>query len=246
MENIQTTDKNAKEIVDFAKQNLIEKLKASGWADFLKTFLHSSNFDDIIYKLWDAKNQGQRFTPQLKDVFRAFEVCPINSVKVIIVGQDPYPTLGVADGIAFSCSKTEKVQPSLQYIFDAIKKTVYNGADVELDKNLINWSNQGVLLLNSAFTCQIGKPGTHYEIWKEFMAFAIDMMSYGLDKTIWVFMGKKSQELSELVDEDKHIIINTSHPASAVYTGKKEWDCNDVFNKVNEALLEMNVSPIKW
>jgi len=69
MENIQTTDKNAKEIVDFAKQNLIEKLKASGW-------------------LWDAKNQGQRFTPQLKDVFRAFEVCPINSVKVIIVGQD--------------------------------------------------------------------------------------------------------------------------------------------------------------
>ena len=76
MENIQTTDKNAKEIVDFAKQNLIEKLKASGWADFLKTFLHSSNFDDIIYKLWDAKNQGQRFTPQLKDVFRAFEECP--------------------------------------------------------------------------------------------------------------------------------------------------------------------------
>ena len=128
----------------------------------------------------------------------------------------------------------------MQYIFDAIKKTVYNGADVELDKNLINWSNQGVLLLNSAFTCQIGKPGTHYEIWKEFMAFAIDMMSYGLEKTVWVFMGKKSQELSELVDEDKHIIINTSHPASAVYTGKKEWDCNDVFNKVNEALLEKN------
>ena len=162
------------------------------------------------------------------------------------MGQDPYPTLGVAHGIAFYCSKTEKIQPSLQYIFDAIKKTVYNGADVELDKNLINWSNQGVLLLNSAFTCQIGKPGTHYEIWKEFMAFAIDMMSYGLDRTIWVFMGKKSQELSELVDEDKHIIINTSHPASAVYTGKKEWDCNDVFNKVNEALLEMNVPPIKW
>lgn len=172
--------------------------------------------------------------------------CKKQKIKNFYDNKLPYPSLGVADGIAFSCSKTEKIQPSLQYIFDAIKKTVYNGADVELDKNLINWSNQGVLLLNSAFTCQIGKPGTHYEIWKEFMAFAIDMMSYGLEKTVWVFMGKKSQELSELVNEDKHIIINTSHPASAVYTGKKEWDCNDVFNKVNEALITLDAKPIKW
>lgn len=246
MENISTTDKESQEIVKNVKENLIGRIKESGWSDFLKTFLHSSNFDDIIYKLWNAKNQGIRFTPQLKDVFRAFEECPINSLKVIIVGQDPYPTLGVADGIAFSCSKTDKVQPSLQYIFDAIKKTVYNGADVELDKNLSNWSNQGVLLLNTALTCQIGKPGTQYDIWKEFTAYLIDMMNHSLESCVWVFMGKKAQELNDLVDEDKHIIINTSHPASAVYTGKKEWDCNDVFNKVNEALGSLNAKLIKW
>ena len=240
-------EQNQQEIIKSAKEALINRLKPSGWADFLKTFLHSSNFDDIIEQLWNAKNQGVRFTPMLKDVFRAFEECPLDSVKVIIVGQDPYPTLGVADGIAFSCSKTDKVQPSLQYIFDAIKKTVYNGEDVELDKDLKAWANQGVLLLNSAFTCQIGKPGSQYDIWKDFTAFLIDMMSYGLDRSVGVFMGKKAQELADLVDEDKHIIINTSHPASAVYTGKKEWDCNDVFNKINESLKEINSEIfIKW
>ena len=239
-------EQNSQEIIKTAKEALISRLKTSGWGDFLKTFLHSSNFDDIIEQLWNAKNQGVRFTPMLKDVFRAFEECPLDSVKVIIVGQDPYPTLGVADGIAFSCSKTDKVQPSLQYIFDAIKKTVYNGKDVELDKDLKAWANQGVLLLNSAFTCQIGKPGSQYDIWKDFTAFLIDMMSHGLDRSVWVFMGKKAQELADLVDEDKHIIINTSHPASAVYTGKKEWECNDVFNKINESLKTITGNQIKW
>ena len=94
-------------------------------------------------------NNGQRFTPVLKDVFRAFEECPYDELKVVMVGQDPYPTINVADGIAFSCSKSEKEQPSLRFILDEVQKLYPDGYQRPLD--LAKWSNQGILLMNTAF-----------------------------------------------------------------------------------------------
>ena len=94
------------------KQKIFEKLEPSGWGKVLKPFIFSLEFEKILNDLYSMSTSGQRFTPVLKDVFRAFEECPYDQLKVVIVGQDPYPTLGVADGIALSCSKSEKEQPS--------------------------------------------------------------------------------------------------------------------------------------
>ena len=216
------------------KQKLIEKLEPSGWTSKLRFFIKSSDFDKILQTLHFLREDGKRFTPPLKQVFRAFEECPVNKLKVIIVGQDPYPYLGVADGLAFSCSMTSKVQPSLNNIFEAIEHTVYEDFPTYQDPNLTRWANQGVLLLNSALTCQIDKPGTHYSVWKDFMAYTMDILNYTDTGLIFVLMGKQAQELESMLGEHHHI-LKVSHPASAAYT-KTTWDCKDVFNEINKII----------
>ena len=220
------------------KVKLIEKLKPSGWANKLRGFVQSSDFDKILETLYKLREDGKRFTPPLKQVFKAFEECPHDKLKVIIIGQDPYPYLGVADGLAFSCSMTDKVQPSLKNIFEAIEYTIHQEWPTYQDPNLVRWANQGVLLLNSALTCQVDKIGSHYPIWKEFIAYTMDILNYTDSGLIFVLMGKQAQELESMIGEHHHI-IKVSHPASAAYT-KTTWDCGDMFNEINKIINGQN------
>jgi len=226
--------------VDLAeiKRRLIENLTPSGWATKLRGFILSSDFDKILDKLLIERNSGRRFTPPLKHVFRAFEECPEKDLKIIMIGQDPYPHFGVADGIAFSCGLTQKPQPSLKNMFEAIEETVYQGYPTYQDPDLTRWANQGVLLLNSALTTQIDKVGTHYDIWKDFIMYVLDMLSLTNSGLIFMLLGAKAQELESFIGQN-HYILKVSHPASAAYT-KTVWDCNDIFNKANEILAKNN------
>lgn len=228
------------------KEKLIEKLRPNGWADKLKGFIHSSDFEDLIQKLIDAKDNGKRFTPPLKYVFRAFEECPYNNVRVVIIGQDPYPQLGVADGLAFSCSLTGVEQPSLKFMFDAIETTVFPDRPRQQDPDLTRWASQGVLLLNTALTTEVGKPATMYDIWNPFLVYLLDILNHDHGSTIFILMGKKAHEFEELLGSHHHI-FKVAHPASAAYAGQV-WDCQDVFNKANQVITEMNGPEftIKW
>lgn len=220
------------------KIKLIEKLRPSGWADKLKGFLQSSDFDKVLETLYNMREDGKRFTPPLKQVFRAFEECPHDKLKVIMIGQDPYPYLGVADGLAFSCSNTPKVQPSLKNIFEAIDSTVYDNERREYNPDLTRWANQGVLLLNSALTCQVDKIGSHYAVWSEFITYVLDILNFTNSGLIFVLMGKQAQELESMIG-DHHHIIKVSHPASAAYT-KTVWDCGNLFNECNKIINGQN------
>lgn len=231
---IQTVD------LDEIKEKLIDKLKASGWAAKLKGFVQSSDMDKILKTLYDTREAGKRFTPPLKQVFKAFEECPVSDLKVVIIGQDPYPQLGVADGMAFSCGNTQKPQPSLKHMFEALQSTVYipNGDIPETNPDLTRWANQGVLLLNRALTCEVDKIGSHYDIWHDFVMYTIDMLSLTNSGLIFILLGAKAQELESVIGPN-HYILTASHPASAAYT-KTVWDCNDVFNKTNEIITKNN------
>ena len=220
------------------KLKLIERLRTSSWADKLKGFLQSSDFDKVLAELYRLREDGKRFTPPLKQVFRAFEECPYDKLKVIIIGQDPYPYINVADGLAFSCSMTDKIQPSLRNMFEAIEKTVYQEFPTYQDPNLTRWANQGILLLNSALTCQVDKIGSHYNVWKEFIAYTMDILNYTDSGLIFVLMGKQAQELESMIGEHHHV-IKVSHPASAAYT-KTTWDCGDMFNEINKIINGQN------
>lgn len=220
------------------KQKLIQKLTPSGWAYKLKGFVQSSDMDRILQMLYNLREDGKRFTPPLKQVFRAFEECPLDKLKVVIIGQDPYPHFGVADGLAFSCSNTQKAQPSLKNMFEAIEQTVYEGMQLDQDPDLARWANQGVLLLNKALTTQIDKVGSHYPIWQDFIMYVIDMLSLTNSGLIFILLGKEAQEFESVIGPTHHI-LKASHPASAAYT-KTTWDCGDVFNKANELIEGMN------
>jgi uracil-DNA glycosylase len=215
------------------KDKLIEKLQPAGWAHLLRGFIQSSDFDKILDTLYKLREDGKRFTPPLKYVFNAFEKCPLKDLKVVIIGQDPYPYINVADGLAFSCSITGKPQPSLKFIHHSITQTVYdNNETLQHNPDLTHWAEQGVLLLNSALTCEIDKVGSHYNIWKEFIAYVIDMVNFTESGLVFILLGKQAQELEALVGPN-HYILKAPHPASAAHNGTNIWDCKDT-NRIIE------------
>lgn len=226
------------------KSKLIENLKPSGWAGKLRAFINSSEFDQILDELVMRREKGERFTPILKQAFRAFEECPYDQLKMVIVGQDPYPSISVADGIAFSCSNTKVLQPDLKNMLQSVHKTVYPGGNYHYDPDLKRWANQGVLLLNTALTTQVGLAGKHYDIWKPFTGFVIDILNATHQRLIWVFMGKVAQSWNELISQD-HYIVNVSHPGPG-QNRNEAWDCKDIFQLCNDTLIRNNRSPVIW
>ena len=231
--------------IDSIKQKLFERLEPSGWGAFFKPYIFSSEFTEILTKLYRMSTSDVRFTPPLKDLFTAFEECPYSELKLVIVGQDPYPTLGVADGIAFSCSKTNKLQPSLKYIFDEINRTIYSGNQLCTDVNLRRWSNQGMLLLNTALTTEVSKPGKHYDLWQGFVGYLFDHLNHNKKELVYIYMGKKAQEWAEMISDDNHKIF-TSHPASAAYSKQKEWNSDNAFLKAQHLVSESTGYIINW
>lgn len=218
------------------QEKMSTKLIDSGWSDIFTSMINSEGFHELIYKLKNEAENDRRFTPKLKNLFKAFEECPYDKLKVIMIGQDPYPQLGVADGIAFSCSNNDKPQPSLRYIFSELERQypafrtndlLYNPLDLK------RWSNQGVLMLNTAFTVQIGKIGSHYDLWKPFTHHILQSINRDFKDLQVVLLGKKAEEWQLRLD--KQIIHKVAHPASAAYKGGK-WDSQDVFKKINDSL----------
>lgn len=232
------------------KLKLYEKLKPSGWANKLKTFILSEDFDKILQALLEDAKRGKRFTPVLKQVFRAFEECPYDKAKVVIIGQDPYPHgpqregrnpgMPVADGIAFSCSNDGRIQASLKFMFKEIEETV-TGPGYVKDPDLSRWSRQGVLLLNTAFTTTIGEVGTHYGIWQPFMAFLLDILTFDKPGMVYAFLGSKAKAWADSIP-DNNVKFFTTHPASAAHSKAEKWDSGDLFNSINKQLIE----PIVW
>jgi len=218
------------------QEKMLNKLKTAGWGEIFSPMINSEGFYELIYKLKTEAEQERRFTPKLKDLFRAFEECPYEKLKVIFIGQDPYPQLGVADGISFSCSNNDKPQPSLRYIFGELEKQypAFRTNDLLYDPlDLKRWSNQGVLMLNTAFTVQIGKIGSHYDIWKPFTHHILQSINREFKDLQVVLLGKKAEEWQLRLD--KQIIYKVAHPASAAYKGGK-WNSQDVFRKINDSL----------
>lgn len=231
-------------IIQQTREKLIQRLELSGWSEKLRLFLQGSEFTEMLEKLLVLSQQGKHFTPGLKTVFRAFECCPFDQTKVIILGQDPYPFAGVADGLAFSCSATGKIQPSLRYMLEGINREIYQDEHREQDPDLKRWADQGVLLLNSALTCELGKPGTHQEIWRDFIIYVIDKLCTERHDLVFVLMGKQAQTFVHHIRNAQ--VFQVTHPASAAYAKAKQWVGAEVFKQVNETLTEHQLTPVTW
>ena len=231
--------------IEDIKQKMFDKLELSGWGQKLKPFMFSSDFDKVLMQLYNLSIKDKNFTPPLKQVFRAFEECPLDKLKIVIIEQDPYSQLGVADGISFSCSNTNTLQPSLRYILGEINKTVYGDNPVSTDVDLKRWSNQGILMLNTSLTVEVGKIGSHYDIWKDFTAYLLDYLTHNKENIVYIYMGKKAQEWADLTGDNNHKLF-VSHPASAAYTKQKHWNSDNVFLKTQALVMEYYNTNIIW
>jgi uracil-DNA glycosylase len=231
MENIEINITNIRETLE-------TKLTDSGWDKMLSPYINGLSFDHIVSTLVDNVENGRRFTPKFKEIFNNFYECKYSDLKVVIVTQDPYTQLGVADGIAFSCSKKDKTEKALEYMFNAL-----HGDHENHNNDLRRWSNQGVLLLNTALTCEINRVGSHYGIWKSFTSYLFDNINRHNSKIIFVLMGKKAEEWIPLLSNQ--LIFKVAHPMSAIYN-KERWEHKNIFNKVNTALEKQGKTCIDW
>lgn len=214
-----------------------EKVSSSDWAPILNPWLDSTDHYNVVKALKSANESGVRFTPRYGDAYNAFLHCPVDQLKVVMIGQDPYPQPDVADGIAFSCSKKGKPEASLRYIFKALDTP-------DANPDLRRWADQGVLLLNTAMTVEVNNVGSHYDMWKPFMSSLLTEISNLRPDIIVVGLGKKAQEWLSYFPFGTRLEV--SHPASAAYRKGGTWDHQNVFNRINEYLTWQGKDLIKW
>ena len=214
----------------------------SEWQSFLKEELQSNSFKKILSQL-EQERKYFNILPKNEEILNALNSTSINKLKVVILGQDPYPKKEQAHGLSFSVPKNVKRPASLRNIFKELKTDL--NISCTSSGNLSNWANQGVLLLNSTLTVREKEPGSHQKIgWEQFTDKIIEKISTNKEKIIFLLWGSFAQKKSILIDKRKHFVLTTSHP-SPLSSYRGFFGCKH-FSKTNEILIKNRVQPIKW
>jgi len=228
------------------KQWLIQTFTQS-WYNRLNHYIETKEFKDLGNKIAASRKEAAIY-PSSDNVFKAFRSTPFNEVKICILGQDPYYTKDVADGLAFSCSYAQelgkRMQPSLVQIYGAVERTMYKGLMLHKEPNLECWAKQGVLLLNTALTVEDGKPESHLFLWKPFTVEVLKALSEYNTGVIYCLWGAKAQQYEKYINPKFNYILKAKHPSSASYTGGT-WECNH-FVEINKILKQNNNTEIIW
>lgn len=217
-------------------------LMGPDWAELLKGFDLRPITDHLIK---EADARVNKIYPNSQSIFRCFKECPLEKTKVVFIGQDPYYQDNTADGLAFSCGRTNKEQPSLRLIYNEIARTVYPGSLYQRHTDLVHWANQGVVLMNSALTVQAYRPDSHTELWAPFVRHALSRISEAIPDIIFVFVGGRAKTYMGAVKGAGITKIGVIHPAAAAHRGG-QWDCDDVFNRINQQLTTLGKPSISW
>lgn len=177
-------------------------------------------------------------TPEKRLVMRAFEL-PVDQVRVLFLGQDPYPTRGVATGLAFEVQSASKPQSLKNLMLELV-------ADVKpssSEGNLAKWQAQGVMLLNAALTTEIGKPGSHDKLWRSFIETAIQRLDQRKQgKLVIVAMGNSAKRLAGSTNQA--VVIESVHPSPL--SASRGFFGSRIFSRTNEALVSLGLEPIDW
>ena len=177
-------------------------------------------------------------------IFNAFNLCPFDSVKVVIIGQDPYHEVGQAMGLSFSVPDGVAMPPSLQNIFKEIQGDL--GIGVPQSGNLTRWAEQGVLLLNATLTVRAHQAGSHQRHgWERFTDAAISRLSEGRDHLVFILWGGYARSKASLIDRSRHLVLESVHP-SPLSANRGGWFGNHHFSRCNEYLAGHGMDPINW
>lgn len=215
------------------------------WKNTLSAEIERDYFNQLMAFLSSeyGKIPDQVF-PEEKFIFRAFDLCPLHKVKVVILGQDPYPTKGHAHGLSFSVDKSVQPLPkSLQNIYKELQSDL--SIPVPINGELFQWAEQGVLLLNTVLTVQEGLPDSHSgKGWERFTDAALTCVNKHTENTVFIFWGAKAQAKLALIDSDKHLVIQSPHPSPlSAYRG---FFGSKPFSRTNVYLIDHGKEPIIW
>jgi uracil-DNA glycosylase len=204
------------------------------WKDVLSEELCSSYFLDLQETLRKLSNRGVSIYPPQKEVYSAFELTPLDEVKVVIIGQDPYHGNSQAHGLAFSVREGSRIPPSLRNILKELHADL--GLDIPKNGDLTPWANNGVFLLNTILTVEAKSPGSHRNMgWERFTDLVIRVISEKNEKVVFMLWGAFAHKKHKLIDESKHLILRAPHPAAEVYQGGKAgFFGSRPFSKANE------------
>ena len=214
------------------------------WLEHLKEEFQKDYMLNLKKKLLELKNKKIIFYPQGDKIFNAFNLTPLNNVKVVILGQDPYHGPNQAHGLCFSVPQSVKPPPSLVNIFkelesDTGKKRNYH------DGNLEHWARQGVFLLNTTLTVEKSKPLSHRDYgWSEFTDRVISLISNKLDNIVFILWGSFAQSKKQLIDSNKHLILTAPHPSPL--SAHRGFFGSKPFSKTNNFLHSKQIDMVKW
>lgn len=212
------------------------------WLKILKPEFKADYFKKLL-EFVQQERKSKTIFPKVVDIFHAFKVLPFDSVKVVIIGQDPYHGEGQAHGLCFSVNDGVKLPPSLKNIFKELQSDI--GCDIPESGNLEKWAKQGVLLLNSVLTVEKSKPGSHRnQGWETFTDNIIKKISEKHSGIIFLLWGNYAIEKEKLIDAEKHFILKAPHPSPfSAYQGF--FGCKH-FSKTNSLLRQAGEKEINW
>ena len=195
---------------------------------------------------WLRSINQSTLCPSIKDVFKAFKLCPYNNCRVVFIGQDPYPQRGVAQGVLFGNSSNtpeNKLSPSLQVIKESVINFEIPHNLITFDPTLESWAKQGILMLNSSLTTEVGKIGVHIMKWRPFMIAFLKQMSIINPGIIYVLFGSQAQVLEPYINKNNYV-LKIEHPAYFARTNKKMP--YHIWKDINKILYDLHGERVEW
>ena len=215
----------------------------SSWKEKLQGEFEQDYFNELTAFVKKEYQEGKVY-PTPKNIFRAFDLCPFDKVKVVILGQDPYHGAGQANGLCFAVNEGVTAPPSLKNIFKEIeddlgKPLLHRTGDLE------RWAEQGVLLLNATLTVRAHIAGSHQEKgWERFTDAVIRVLSEEREHLVFILWGNYAKAKGAHIDRSKHLVIESAHPSP--FSAANGFFGSKPFSKANEYLIARNETPIEW
>ena len=215
----------------------------ASWKQYLKSEFEKPYFAKLTENVRNEYKNGLCFPPA-KLVFNAFNLCPFNKVKVVILGQDPYHELGQAMGLSFSVPDGIMLPPSLQNIYKEIQNDL--GKPIPTSGDLTRWAKQGVLLLNATLTVRAHIANSHQTLgWANFTDAAIEALNAHREHVVFMLWGGFARSKKRLIDANRHCIIESVHP-SPLSANRGDWFGQHQFSRCNAYLKQQGLDEIDW
>ena len=187
--------------------------------------------------------KSQTIYPPAKLIFNAFDRCPFDQLKVVILGQDPYHGPGQAHGLCFSVNDGIDFPPSLRNIFKELKNDL--GKEIPRSGNLIDWAKQGVLLLNATLTVRANQAGSHQNKgWEQFTDAVINKINEQKQHVVFILWGNYAISKAKFIDQNKHFVLTSVHPSPL--SASRGFFGNHHFSKANDFLVKNELQPVQW